>query len=150
MTRLRLGQYESALEDALALIVQPVEVASSTSVVNAKAFFRAGRASYELGAFVDARSSYEQALQLNPEDREYFAALTMPRFLTVFLSPRLPAEVEMFLHQLTYSCGDVILVEKAFCNVFGFENEDFGCNSHADRPEAPANGYPHVAPSQGR
>ncbi|KAJ3019056.1 hypothetical protein HKX48_002408 [Thoreauomyces humboldtii] len=74
---LRLGRWELVLEDALAAVIVPPDDESSSEArsANSKAFFRAGRAEYELRAFGKAKEYFAQALKLAPGDKDCLAEL---------------------------------------------------------------------------
>jgi tetratricopeptide (TPR) repeat protein len=68
---LHLKNFENAKADALSSIVESEEVDAETkNKLNSKAFFRAGRAAYELGDFIAAKSSFHAALNWLPDDRD--------------------------------------------------------------------------------
>ncbi|KAJ2900106.1 hypothetical protein MKZ38_002599 [Zalerion maritima] len=73
---LRLGHYELAIADALAAIIPAEDDASEAAKdVNIKALYRAGRAAYEMGDFLQAKQHFKQALEVDTNHREARAEL---------------------------------------------------------------------------
>ncbi|KAL2194430.1 hypothetical protein P885DRAFT_42685 [Corynascus similis CBS 632.67] len=76
---LLLSQFDAAEADALAALIPspPAETVSDgnddaslrTAELNAKCYFRAGTAAYNLGRFADARAHFERQLSLMPQDK---------------------------------------------------------------------------------
>ncbi|KAK4244352.1 hypothetical protein C7999DRAFT_17383 [Corynascus novoguineensis] len=76
---LLLSQFDAAEADALAALIpsppaEPVSDANDdaslrTAELNAKCYFRAGTAAYNLGRFADARAHFERQLSLMPQDK---------------------------------------------------------------------------------
>ncbi|OAA68565.1 Tetratricopeptide-like helical [Niveomyces insectorum RCEF 264] len=74
--RLRLGRYEQAITDALAGMVQADTASPEVAKdANTKALYRAGKASYELGAFPEAKQYFEKALELDARLKDVTADL---------------------------------------------------------------------------
>lgn len=61
---LQLGQYEFAAEDAIAAVIPGDDLMEGPKSLNTKALFRAGRAHYELGDFLQAKEYFELASNL--------------------------------------------------------------------------------------
>ncbi|KAJ7810418.1 hypothetical protein B0H14DRAFT_3112485 [Mycena olivaceomarginata] len=76
--RLRLGHYEWAREDALASGTNLSLGDAPTGDVksqNLKAFFRAGRAEYQLGNFAQAQAHFQRTLELDDSNKDALADL---------------------------------------------------------------------------
>ncbi|KAH9810902.1 TPR domain-containing protein [Teratosphaeria destructans] len=71
MVNLCLKRHERTLDDALAAIIPDgSEAGEKLKELNNKAYFRAGRAAYELGRFSDAESYYLKMSELCPGDAD--------------------------------------------------------------------------------
>lgn len=76
---LNLGQYEFALEDAIASIVAGDDLSHQAKMLNMKSYYRAGRAQYHLGNFDLAKEYLDQALRLDPTDKTVIAELAQAK-----------------------------------------------------------------------
>ncbi|KAI7775561.1 hypothetical protein LA080_006572 [Diaporthe eres] len=65
---LNLGQYQFALEDAMASVTSGEDTPHQTKMLNVKSYFRAGRAQYQLGNFDLAKEHLDEAARLDPTD----------------------------------------------------------------------------------
>ncbi|OQO00886.1 hypothetical protein B0A48_13573 [Cryoendolithus antarcticus] len=147
-----IGHYEAAHADAIAAIIPDVQADDTKSVeLNTKAHLRAGRASYELGHFEDAARMFTEAIRTHTDnDVNIELARALDRLreaktgLFSFLSdrflgglpPRLDCasivkntEVRASLGRRkglfavkSFSAGDLILCEKAFCSSLGSDD----------------------------
>lgn len=81
--RLHLGHYEWALDDALNSVIPGDASTGDFKLQNVKAFFRAGRAEYEIGNFAQARLYFQRTLELDANHRETLTELerTMKRIV---------------------------------------------------------------------
>lgn len=77
--RLRLGHYELTMTDALASIVPAENTSKATKDANMKALYRVGKAAYEMGDFLKAKWQFEQALELDTQDKGTGAELSRIR-----------------------------------------------------------------------
>lgn len=66
--RLSLGRYEGAIADAQASLILKSD--TTNKGIDAKAYFRAGRASYKLKLFDQAVSFFRRQLELEPAERD--------------------------------------------------------------------------------
>ncbi|KAJ3157087.1 hypothetical protein HDU89_002497 [Geranomyces variabilis] len=72
--RIRLGRFELARSDALLSVLQPVDAdEGEVAQGNLKAYFRAGRASYELGEYSKAKEFYTMARKIRFDDKDALA-----------------------------------------------------------------------------
>lgn len=65
---LNLGQYQFALEDAIASVTAGDDTPHQAKMLNVKSYFRAGRAQYRLGNFDSAKEHLDEAARLDPTD----------------------------------------------------------------------------------
>lgn len=72
---LNLGQYELALDDAIASIAVGDGRSHQNKILNVKSYFRAGRAQYELANFTLAKQYFDQAMGIDPTDEAVLADL---------------------------------------------------------------------------
>ena len=72
---LRLGHYELTITDALAALIPPDKTSKATKDANVKALYRAGKASYEIGDFAQAKQHFAQALEVDKNHKEAQAEL---------------------------------------------------------------------------
>jgi tetratricopeptide (TPR) repeat protein len=76
IVHLYLKRFENARSDALSSIIKSSEAEPETKArLDNKAFFRAGRAMYELGDFDAARRAFSDALGLVPSDKAVLAEI---------------------------------------------------------------------------
>ncbi|KAL1851368.1 hypothetical protein Daus18300_012549 [Diaporthe australafricana] len=73
--RINLGHYEPALQDAIAAIASGDALSEETKSQNLKSLYRAGRAAYELGEFIMAKTFFGRALKYSPKDQSALAEL---------------------------------------------------------------------------
>jgi tetratricopeptide (TPR) repeat protein len=66
---LRLGRYELCIEDANDSLLPGDNLPGAAKEKNAKAIYRAGKAWYELGDFVQAHRNFKKALRLDPTNK---------------------------------------------------------------------------------
>ncbi|KAK6441188.1 hypothetical protein LTR95_002593 [Oleoguttula sp. CCFEE 5521] len=152
LTNHHIGHYEAAHTDALAAVVPDVQADDTESTkLNTKAHLRAGRASYELGRFEGAARMFTEAIPTHTDDDvhvELARALDRLREAKTgsysFLSdrflgglpPRLdcasyvkntevrasPSRRKGLFAVKSFSAGDLILCEKAFCSSLGSDD----------------------------
>ncbi|KUI64225.1 N-lysine methyltransferase SMYD2-A [Cytospora mali] len=79
--RLNLGQYELAADDALMALIPGDNLPKEIVSLNAKAYFRAGRAFYELGEFNMAHKYLAIACDLIADDKNILFKRTKMRLL---------------------------------------------------------------------
>ncbi|OQO03195.1 hypothetical protein B0A48_11450 [Cryoendolithus antarcticus] len=152
LTNHHIGQYEVAHSDAIAAVIPDVQTDDTRSMeLNTKAYLHAGRASYNFGHFEDAARMFTEAIRMrtdNDVNIELARALDRLREsktgLFIFLSdrflgglpPRLdcasfvkntevrssPGRRKGLFAVKSFSAGDLILREKAFCSSLGSDN----------------------------
>nr|OQO19739.1 hypothetical protein B0A51_12951 [Rachicladosporium sp. CCFEE 5018] len=152
LTNHHIGQYEVAHSDAIAAVIPDVQTDDTRSMeLNTKAYLRAGRASYDFGHFEDAARMFTEAIRMrtdNDVNIELARALDRLRESKtgsfIFLSdrflgglpPRLdcasfvkntevrssPGRRKGLFAVKSFSAGDLILCEKAFCSSLGSDD----------------------------
>jgi len=73
VVNLNLQRYEAALDDALKAVVPMSHLKAEQ--YNFKAYYRAGRAAYELQDFEDAHAHFMKAIQMQPKDEQALTEL---------------------------------------------------------------------------
>jgi tetratricopeptide (TPR) repeat protein len=80
IVRLRLGHYEPALEDAMSSLITPnMSSDDDLKVLDVKARFRAGCASYHMGDFASAELQFETIMRFSPSDGDAMRELARTR-----------------------------------------------------------------------